>query len=185
MRPFYYQFGLPTFVAIFVSLPCASILSQDKPKPALVRFENLDDELWVSDIPTSMRRVGREAEITVKVWFDRQLLGDGKAYLRRASEFDAIPRSVLRSRCIDELKRESDASFFRAKKTLDQLKASGILSDIRQHWIVNGFSATARVSDIQRVKEIPGVSKIFIVRKSKPTKTAAPISRSEKNSLEL
>lgn len=185
MRAGYYKTGLPTLVAMFAFLPCISSLSQDNPKPVPIRFENLSNERWVSEIPTSLRRVGKDTEITVKVWFDRQLLGDGKAYLRRAAEFDAIPRSVLSSRCIDELKRESDASFFRAKKTLDQLKASGILSDIRQHWIVNGFSATTRVSDIQSVKEIPGVSKIFIVRKSNPTKTAAPISRTEKNSLEL
>ncbi len=150
----------------FVFLPCihAQSLRQTEENP--IEFEDVDGKVWVSSVPNSLQRFGENAEITVKVWFDRQLLGDGKAYQRRITEWDSIPSQILRERCLETLKRESQNSFLKAKKVIDQLKEAGTLTDIRQHWIVNGFSATTRIADLKKLQEIPGVSKIFIVRKT-------------------
>ena len=156
----------PICLVGFVFLPCihAQSLRQTEENP--IEFEDVDGKVWVSSVPNSLQRFGENAEITVKVWFDRQLLGDGKAYQRRITEWDSIPSQILRERCLETLKRESQNSFLKAKKVIDQLKEAGTLTDIRQHWIVNGFSATTRIADLKKLQEIPGVSKIFIVRKT-------------------
>lgn len=138
---------------------------QEKSQPEKVALEDLSGDIWVSELPKSLRRLEKNPEITVKVWFDRQLLGDGEAYQRRATEFDSTPRSALRLRVMEAMKQESDRSFLKAKKKLGELQSAGILTNIRQHWIVNGFSATTRIANVGLVKEVPGVNKIFIVRK--------------------
>lgn len=150
-----------------------------------VKLENLNGDIWVSELPIPLRRLEVDAEITVKVWFDRQLLGDGAAYRRRTIEFDSTPRSVLRQHVIEALKQESDRSFSKAKKKLNQLQGSGILTDVRKHWIINGFSATTTISNVGRVKEVPGVNKIFIIRKTNSERAEVNDDDDEKKTSEF
>lgn len=165
MRRFKPVLKMLVCVTILNLLSCTNARGQVQSPSMTVELEDLVGEIWVSELPRSLRRSDEDTEVTVKVWFDRQLLGDGGAYQRRTFEFDTVPRSVLRTHVIAALKQESERSFLRAKEKLDQLQNTGILADVRQHWIVNGFSATTRISDVGRLKEVPGVSKIFIVRK--------------------
>ena len=106
----------PICLVGFVFLPCihAQSLRQTEENP--IEFEDVDGKVWVSSVPNSLQRFGKNAEITVKVWFYRQLLGDGKAYQRRITEWDSIPSQILRERCLETLKRESQNSFLKAKR---------------------------------------------------------------------
>jgi len=169
----------------FVFLPYIHGQALRHAEESSVEFEDVEGKVWVSSVPTSLQRFGKNAEITVKVWFDRQLLGDGKAYQRRTTEWDGIPSSVLRERCLKTMKRESQRSFLEAKKAIDQLKAAKTLTDIRQHWIINGFSATTRIADLEKLQEIPGISKVFIIRKTDSTHGNASTSRTRENSDEF
>lgn len=172
-------------VATFVLIFCIIAEGQVQSPPTKVELEDLVGEIWVSELPRSLRRSDEQAEVTVKVWFDRQLLGDGSAYQRRIGEFDTVPRSVLRSRVMETLKQESDQSFLKAKEKLDRLQDDGILANMRPHWIVNGFSATIRICDVWRLKDVPGVSKIFIVRKSNSVNAEVISDDVEKNPTEF
>lgn len=171
--------------AALALIPSIITNSQEQLPLGTVKLENLSGDIWISELPIPLRRLEADAEITVKVWFDRQLLGDGAAYQRRTTEFDSTPRSVLRPRVVEALKQESERSFLKAKKKLSQLQSTGILTDVRQHWIVNGFSATTRISNVDRVKEVPGVNKIFIVRKSNSVKAEVIDDYDEKNPSEF
>ena len=141
-----------------------------------IQFESIQGDIWISGVPKSLSRFGTNAEVTVKIWFNRQLLGEGDSYRRRIAEFDSIPRSALRARSVRALKQESEESFLLAKESLDDLRKKGLLTDVRRHWIVNGFSATTRLSAIEKIKRIPGVSKIFVVRKTNTKKAEGEVS---------
>ena len=98
------------------------------------------DGIWVHPAFDQLKE--RVRRIQVKVWFDEQFLGDGKAYRRRAKEFDDRRRGELRVAVMKTLKALSDKSYVAAKDDLDKLVADEKISDLQRHWIINGFSCT-------------------------------------------
>ena len=57
----------------------------------------------------------------VTVWFEDQLLGDGKAYLRRAKEFSKWKRRDLRKAAAAAMKQASNASWKTAQESVATL----------------------------------------------------------------
>ncbi|MFP6904280.1 MAG: S8 family serine peptidase [Verrucomicrobiota bacterium] len=127
------------------------------------------DAPWVSPgLPES-----GNASLLAKVWFDRQFLGDGTAYRRRAKEFSTIRRRALREQVVAALKASSKASHAAAEARLDTLLGEGTLRDLERHWIVNGFTCTTTVAGIEALKAVPGVQKIFVSpRRKRPDRKA-------------
>ena len=174
------EIGILIWLVAVVFISIETTNAQERSVFGKIEFEDLAGGVWVSEIPRSILSLGADAEVTVKVWFDRQLLGDGEAYQRRTNEFDSIPSSVLRLRCLKALKLESQRSFLKAGDSVELLQRQGVLTDVRRHWIINGFSATICLSEIKKVEEIPGVKKIFVVRKVKTIKRENLVSRDRK-----
>ena len=127
--------------------------------------EELSGTTWVSPIP---KRVANNPQWSVRVWFDKQLLGDGEAYLRRAKELQGIPRRELRTRSVATLKQLSQRSFADAKPELERLIEKQLIRDVHPHWIVNGFRCNVTQEGLEALKGVTGVKKIFVT--SLPTR---------------
>jgi len=114
--------------------------------PTLISGESLDGKgVWID--PALKKESSRS--VRVVVWFDRQFLGDGKAYLRRAKELRGIGRRELRTRTIASLKKLSADSHQEAKGDLDKLLKNGTIRNIKPHWIVNGFSCSTTAKGVK------------------------------------
>ncbi len=117
-------------------------------------------------------------KITVKVWFNRQLLGTGDAYQRRALEFSTSNRRELRQAMIRTLQQLSETSLKTAETSLRKLQTEGVISNFHPHWIINGFTCTTTFEGIAKLKSVPGVKKIFRApapqRKQGKSQTAIP-----------
>ena len=109
-----------------------------------------------------------DGPLRVTVWFDRQFLGDGKAYERRAREFAGMGRRELRTRTVALLKQLSERSHAAAKDALDERLGKGEIRDLERHWIVNSFSCTTDAAGARGLAAIPGVKKIFNTRDKLP-----------------
>lgn len=132
-------------------------------KPPLIAGEALEGKsVWIA--PELKQQSARP--VRVVVWFDQQFLGDGKAYQRRAVEFSNSGRLALRERVVASLKALSAKSHRRAQREIDALVSSGTISQVKPHWIVNGFSCTVTAENLKEVAKIKGVKKIFASRKS-------------------
>ena len=152
---------------LFVGLCGASILLADEPVRVQPPLENLlatekidGDEVWVQaqiDAITAAR-------VRVKVWFDEQFLGDGKAYRRRAKEFDGWRRDPLRTKVVATLQALNDKSYNSAKQQLGKLAEDGKIGNLRRHWVINGFSCTVARESLDDLKKVKGVAKIFVAR---------------------
>ena len=116
--------------------------------------------VWVSHSDQKIKQA--KAPVAVKVWFEDQLLGDGKAYDRRAREFSKEKRTELRTKVVATLKAISNRSFERARTSISALEADGKLTDLKQHWIVNGFSCKVKPQAFEDLKNVPGIKKIFV-----------------------
>jgi hypothetical protein len=136
--------------------------------------ESLSGEgVWVHNkLTTFLNRSGKKARIAV--WFDRQLLGDGQAYLRRAKEFSRRLRRELRKDAMETLKILNRRSFERARPFLEKMKTEKKIEKINPIWIVNGFTATLSLKGLADLKKIPGVRKIFFLspQQLSPSKTS-------------
>jgi hypothetical protein len=129
--------------------------ARDKADPDLLPTEKVTGKgVWVA--PGLQEKGGR-----VTVWFDEQFLGDGKAYSRRAKEFARWKRRELRTAVVKTLKTLSDRSYQAAHKQLDQLVKEKKISDLRKHWIVNGFTCQATPEGVKDLEKVKGVKKIF------------------------
>ncbi len=102
--------------------------------------------------------------ISITVWFDRQFLGDGDAFERRAAEFSGQRRQELVVRVVDTLKTLNEQSYRAAKESMRQLVKDKKIALVRWHWIVNGFSCVASAEGVNALKDVPGVKKIFANR---------------------
>jgi subtilisin family serine protease len=102
-----------------------------------------------------------QQQLTVKVWFDRQLLGTGDAYRRRSMELSGAGRKQLRLDVVKALQNLSDSSHAKAAKALNRLEAEGFISHMNPHWIINGFTCNTTPGGITKLKSVPGVKKIF------------------------
>ncbi|MDP0491276.1 MAG: S8 family serine peptidase [Verrucomicrobiota bacterium JB023] len=141
---------LTTFALLHASLPAVD-----------VPMESLQGTgIWISPLPKKLD--DREAPLRVTVWFDKQLLGDGEGYQRRAEEFDQTGRRELRQAVIAALKEQSEESYLAAKDDLDHLQERGVLSELQRHWIINGFSCTMRYEDVFALARIPHIRKVFL-----------------------
>jgi hypothetical protein len=117
------------------------------------------DGVWVD--PRFKVLAERLPRIRVAVWFQEQLLGDGKAYSRRAKEFAGHRRRKLRTKIVKTLKWLSDKSFIAAETELNKLIKDGKISQFDRHWIVNGFSCVVNSDSLDDLKAVPGVKNIF------------------------
>ena len=106
----------------------------------------------------------RSGNFQVIVWFDQQLLGDGKAYLRRAKGLSNIGRTELRKRSVASLKKISADSHQKAEKGLKKLIANNTIKGLKKHWIINGFSCTTNPEGLKELSQVTGVKKIFLIR---------------------
>jgi len=111
---------------------------------------------------TETAQQNAEQKITVKVWFDQQLLGTGDAYQRRANEFSKSKRQELRRNVIQALQKISDYSHKNARESLQKLQSEGVISNLQTHWIINGFTCSTTAAGITKLKSVPGVKKIFL-----------------------
>lgn len=128
-----------------------------------VSIEKIPGEgVWTSPrFETFPARVDR---FRVTVWFEDQLLGDGKAYLRRAKEFSKWKRRDLRKAAAAAMKQASNASWKTAQESVATLVEQKVLSKVERHWIVNGFSCSVARDSLKSLEKIPGVRKIFCAR---------------------
>ncbi|MBM79817.1 MAG: hypothetical protein CMJ78_04400 [Planctomycetaceae bacterium] len=145
------------FVLVILAAGWTHLSADETKEPKLLPSEKLaGDGVWV--MPTSRG----QGNLRVNVWFDEQFLGDGKAYARRAEEFAGAKRRELRASVIKTLKSLSDKSYAAAKADLDKLQADRKILNFERHWIVNGFRGTIAADQIDLLKKVPGVKKIFI-----------------------
>ena len=129
-------------------------------------------------IDPRFRQSSPDSRVRATVWFDKQFLGDGSAYLRRVREFEELGRTRMRSEVIAALRAASKASQEGADQSLAALAKSGTISSPRYTWIVNGFTCTTTVANVRKLETVPGVRKIFHagpVRRPRPPSTAEPI----------
>ena len=123
-------------------------------------METLPGEgVWTAPIPK--RSKSPEAVLRATVWFDKQFLGDGEGYPRRAAEFGNATRRELRTQVIEALKSQSTQSHAAAEAELERLLEAKIISDLDRHWIVNGFTCSISKENLSELEKVPGVRKIF------------------------
>jgi subtilisin family serine protease len=142
------------------------------------------DGIWVSPIPGGA--INPTRPLIVKVWFDQQLLGDGAAYRRRAGELSSAKRRPLSKQVIAALKKASIKSYNDAEKQLKALLADNTISNLQRHWIINGFTCSSTATNIDALKAIPGVKKIFLSPgRTKPPPVAAKAGHKQPRSPQL
>ncbi len=161
MKPAFFTGSiLAAIIATSCTCPANKITSSHK-EPQEIRLEKVSGEgIWISPLPAGNR--DPERPLTVKAWFDHQLLGNGNSYSRRAEEFSNAKRTQLRSQVVNALKRASLKSHMDARKQLDALLESQTISNLKEHWIINGFTCLSTAVGINAIKNIPGVKKIFL-----------------------
>lgn len=136
-------------------------LPSTKLKGAAVPMETLPGKgVWTSPLPKGFKNDGTPLRVTV--WFEKQLLGDGKGYQRRASEFSQRGRRELRTRVIQSLKSQSEQSHATARAELTRLLDEKMIRDLDRHWVVNGFTCSIKKEDVHLLEKVPGVRKIFL-----------------------
>lgn len=111
--------------------------------------------------PAFTARFGQQRRVSVTIWFEDQLLGDGRAYLRRSREFAGRKRGELRVASVKTLQAIHARSWSRAKKRIEQLSTAGKISQVEPYWIVNGFSCVTVQEHLPTLQSVPGVKKIF------------------------
>lgn len=132
-------------------------------KSDLLSTEKLSGEVWLSPNVKQLAKSARR--VTVKVWFEDQFLGRGDSYKKRAQEFSKSGRRQLRKQVVATLQKTSDATFAVVEKEISKLKEEGVISNFQRHWIVNGFTCTTTIDELDRIKRLPKVKKIFVGRR--------------------
>ncbi len=139
-------------------------------------METLPGEgVWTSPLPANPKGETTDGDfLKATVWFDKQWLGDGDGYQRRAAEFSNATRRELRTRVIRALKTQSATSHAAAKARIDALIDAGTIKEFEPHWIVNGFSCLIRKQDIATLESVPGARKIFFEPPAKINRPTPP-----------
>lgn len=101
---------------------------------------------------------------TLVVWFENQYLESGDSFVKKTKEFTGKSRGVVRKEVMSGLKEMSAASFSKIENQLSDLEESDQVTDITQHWIINGFSCTATPEGLKAIEKLEGVAKIFVKR---------------------
>ena len=99
---------------------------------------------------------------TIVVWFEDQYLKNGDSFLKKAEEFNGRARGELRKEVMSTLKSISNTSFNKIENKLSSLENSDQITNIKQHWIINGFSCTVTGEGFKTIETLEGVAKIFI-----------------------
>lgn len=103
----------------------------------------------------------RQGSIRITAWFDQQFLGNSDAFTRRIKEFQSIGRREMRQKVRDCLQYISQESQQRAHHAIQTLEKNKSIKNVVFHWIVNGFSCSTTVKDVEALANIPGVRAIF------------------------
>lgn len=100
----------------------------------------------------------------VVVWFEDQYLPKGDSFLKKTADFDGQKRSSVKKEVISSLKSLSNASFKKIRSQLDLLEKSGHVTNIRRHWIINGFSCEVTSEGLEALQSLAGIVNVFIKR---------------------
>ncbi len=106
---------------------------------------------------------------TVVVWFKKQYLPDADSYVKQIAAFKGKKRSALRIEVVAALKAMSASSFARVEAKLKELESEGLVANVKQHWIINGFSCTLTPEGFKAIEALEEVATIF--KKPKPRAT--------------
>lgn len=106
---------------------------------------------------------------TIVVWFENQYLKNGDSFLEKTEAFKGRSREDLRKEMVSVLKTMSDESFSKIERELAALESENQIFEIKQHWIINGFTCTVTAEGLSAVKAMSGVAKIFIKRRRSGT----------------
>ncbi len=164
-------------------LPTVDVLAADQ--SPVSRVPPIRDGLLVSEKlpgqgiwtdPAFENRFRQRRRVVVSVWFEDQLLGDGKAYLRRSKEFSGRQRGELGQAAMKTLQAIHARSWKEAKPRLDQLLDEGKISQLEDHWIVNGFSCVTVKEHLESLRSVPGVRKIFAGPPRPENRPAGPVA---------
>ncbi len=123
----------------------------------LSNFLLCQDEVWLDP----KLDLDADSQI-VMVWFEDQYLETGDSYIEKTKQFTGIPRSQVRRLVKDSLKILNSQSFSKIAFDLSHLVDNKYISDVKRHWIINGFSCTVLKDGLQKLRSLEGVSKIFI-----------------------
>jgi len=102
----------------------------------------------------------------IVVWFEEQFLETPEAYFTQQSNFTS--RTAMRAEVMTRLKELSQTSHSIAQATLDSLTHNNLISDLKKHWIINGFSCKLEAGAINGLVKVPGIDKIFMKTHSSP-----------------
>ncbi len=175
-RVIYFSVVMPglLFACASIGFAQANSTTSESRTPAegeLLSTEKLSGEsVWTSSL--SGRASRDSGKFVVKVWFDRQFLGDGAAYRRRATEFSGASRTELRSKVIATLKKISEESYADAKAEIQELIDDGSIDSLERHWIVNGITCATDLTGLEALQSVPGVKKIFVTNQRSSTPRA-------------
>lgn len=97
----------------------------------------------------------------IVVWFNDQYLPAGDSFLKKAASFNGQNRSEVRREVVSALKSQSDLSYGLIKSELDKLERSGQIANIRQHWIINGFSCEVTKEGFDALQQMESVAYLF------------------------
>lgn len=148
---------------LLLVLCCLPAHAEDKKPTLVLKAETLKGKgVWVD--PNFEALFENANRLRAAVWFDRQLLGDGKAYRRRAKALSTRTRSDVRRAAMRALKTMHAASMKKVRKPLDALVADGRVRAVDPYWIVNGFSCGVTKEGLEGLQTLPGVRKIFHAR---------------------
>lgn len=101
---------------------------------------------------------------TIVVWFENQFLEKGDSFDDKVKSFRGKSRGQVRGEVIAALIKMSNESFEEVQSKLQELESAKLVSDVRKHWIINGFTCTVTKEGFKDIKSLSGIDKIFIKR---------------------
>ncbi|MEL6853107.1 MAG: hypothetical protein AAFP92_31645, partial [Bacteroidota bacterium] len=98
----------------------------------------------------------------IVVWFEDQYLEAGDDFLKKTDSFKGQNRSSVRQEVMRALQAMSEASFKKVQPSLEALKDEGLISGLKRHWIINGFSCQATEAGQKALVSLPGIGQVFL-----------------------
>lgn len=99
---------------------------------------------------------------TIVVWFKKQYLANADSYLTKIAEFKGRKRRELRTEMVATLKAMSNGSFTKVVSNLNVLEEAGLVKNVKQHWIINGFSCTVTTAGFKAIEKLEDIAYIFV-----------------------